>query len=178
MSTAIVPKSDQLNSDDLLAGPVTVTITEVRQGNQEQPVVIELLEYPGRPFKPSKTVSRILVAAWGRDSTAYTGHKLTLYRDPEVKWGGESVGGIRVMAMSHIEKPLRVNLTATRGKKKEHVIHPLIERDFLAELAQTNGDIDAISALGKAATQAGADAAVIGQIRDTYNTARGAESGS
>lgn len=171
MSQAIVPKSDQLNSEDLLAGPVTVTITEVRAGNQEQPVVIETAQFPGRPFKPSKTVSRILVAAWGRDSSAYIGRRLTLFRDPTVKWAGEAVGGIRVMAMSHIERAFDVSLTETRGRKKPHTVQPLIERDWTAELAQTNGDLKAIRALGSAAVTAAADPTVIQHIRDAYKRA-------
>lgn len=37
----IQPKSDQLNADDLIAGPINITITSVRRGNAEQPVGIE-----------------------------------------------------------------------------------------------------------------------------------------
>jgi hypothetical protein len=66
MTDTIVPKSDQLNAEDLLTGPRTFTITEVRKGSAEQPVDIHLAEFPGRPFKPSKTVRRILVSAWGK----------------------------------------------------------------------------------------------------------------
>jgi hypothetical protein len=69
LTESIVPKSDQLNAEDLLTGPRTFTITEVRKGSLEQPVDIHLAEFPGRPFRPSKTVRRILVAA-GRTSAA------------------------------------------------------------------------------------------------------------
>ena len=60
LSQATQARSDQLNSDDLIAGPRTFTVGPVRSGNAEQPVVIELLENPGRPFKPSKTALRVL----------------------------------------------------------------------------------------------------------------------
>ena len=127
LTETIVPRSDQLNSDDLFASPRTVTITDVRAGSVEQPVDIHLAEFPGRPFKPSKTVRRILVAAWGKDGDAYVGRRLTLYRDPDVRFGGQDVGGIRVSHMSHIAKPLKLALTVSKGKKAPYVIQPLAD---------------------------------------------------
>ena len=54
MTQSIAPKSDQLNAEDLLTGPRTFTITEVVEGNAEQPVNVHLAEMPGRPWRPSK----------------------------------------------------------------------------------------------------------------------------
>ena len=127
LSDTIIPRSDQLNAEDLLSGPRTVTIREVRKSNSaEQPVEILLAEFPeGRPFKPSKTVRRIIVAAWGAEAENYTGHRLTLYRDPSVKFGGLDVGGIRISHMSHIDKPLTIALTVTRGKRAPYRVEPL-----------------------------------------------------
>ena len=79
MTSTIQPRSDQLNADDLLTGPMTVTITEVTQGNAEQPVNVNTVETPGRPYKPSKSMWRVMVAAWGKDASAYAGRRLTLY---------------------------------------------------------------------------------------------------
>ncbi|EGR8727539.1 hypothetical protein I8C78_002919, partial [Listeria monocytogenes] len=42
---AAAPRSDQINADDLIAGPQIVTITEVRKGNSEQPVEIVTAEF-------------------------------------------------------------------------------------------------------------------------------------
>jgi hypothetical protein len=127
MSETIVPKSDQLNAEDLLTGPRTFTVEKVTKGSAEQPVDIHLVEFPGRPFRPSKTVRRILVAAWGADSAAYVGRRMTLYRDPAVKFGGMDVGGIRVSHLSHIDKPLSVALTVTRGKRQSYKVMPLAD---------------------------------------------------
>lgn len=121
------PRSDQLNAEDLLTGPRTFTVEKVTKGTAEQPVDIHLAEFPGRPFKPSKTVRRILVAAWGPEASNYTGRRMTLYRDPTVKFGGMDVGGIRVSHLSHLDKPLTLALTETRGKRKPHRIEPLPE---------------------------------------------------
>jgi hypothetical protein len=129
MTDTIIPKSDQLNAEDLLSGPRTVTIIEVRKGaSAEQPVDIILAEFPeGRPFKPSKTVRRILVAAWGIEAAAYVGRRMTIYRDPAVRFGGQDVGGIRISHLSHIDKPLSIALTVTRGKRAPYVIQPLTD---------------------------------------------------
>lgn len=118
MAKAIEPKSNQMNSMDLLAGEKTLTITAVKvHDTPEQPVSIWFAEFPEkRPFKPSKTVSRILVKAWGEDENAYIGRRLTLYRDPDVTWAGEKVGGIRIKAMSHIERAFSVALAASQNK--------------------------------------------------------------
>lgn len=122
----IEPRSDQLNAEDLLTGPRTVTITAVRKSNGDQPVDIVMAEFgPGRPFKPSKTVRRQLVLAWGRDASTYVGRRMTLYRDPDVRFGGEAVGGIRVSHLSDIPRPLTMSLTETRGKRKPHRVEPL-----------------------------------------------------
>lgn len=125
ISETLAPKSDQLNAEDLLTGPRTVTVEKVTRGSVEQPVEIHLVEFPGRPFKPSKTVRRILVAAWGAEASAYTGRRMTLYRDPSVRFGGQDVGGIRVSHLSHIDKRLTLALTVTRGKRAPYVVEPL-----------------------------------------------------
>lgn len=127
LTDSIAPRSDQMNAEDLLSGPRTFTIAEVRAGSTaEQPVSVYLAEFPqDRPFKPSKTVRRIMVAAWGKESSAYVGKRLTLYRDPTVKFGGQDVGGIRVSHMSGISKKMSVALTVTRGKRAPYVVEPL-----------------------------------------------------
>jgi len=146
MTQSIAPKSDQLNAEDLLVGPRTFTIEKVEQGTAEQPVNVHLAEFPGRPFKPSKTVRRIMVAAWGKDSAAYTGHRLTLYRDPAVKFGGMDVGGIRVSHMSHIDKRITVALTVTRGKRAPYTVEPLMDATLAPVTPRTNGELDALFA--------------------------------
>lgn len=125
MTASIVPRSDQLNAEDLLAGPRTVTITGVKRGSAEQPVDVYLAEFD-RPYKPSKTCRRILVAAWGADAAKYVGRQMTIYRDPSVKFGGLDVGGIRISHMSHIDKRLTVALMVTRGKRAPYVVEPLV----------------------------------------------------
>ena len=124
IAKAIEPRSDQQNYDDMLAGPRTVTVTEVDR-DKEQRVSIHLAEYPGRPFKPSKTNLRLIAQAWGTEAAAWTGRRMTLAGDPTVKFGGQQVGGIRVVALSHIDKPFTAALTATRGKRATYKVDAL-----------------------------------------------------
>jgi hypothetical protein len=126
LTDTVAPKSDQMNADDLMTGPRTFTIAEVRKANGEQPVNVVLAEFPsGRPFKPCKSMRRVMVAAWGKDASAYAGRRLTLYRDQKVRFAGEEVGGIRISHMSHIDARLTLALTVTRGKRAPYVVEPL-----------------------------------------------------
>ena len=128
ISDTIVPKSDQINADDLMPGPRTVTITGARGGNAEQPVEIMLAEYGDRrPFRPGKSMRRVMVELWGCDAHSYTGKPMTLYRDPSVTFGPDVVGGIRISHMSHIDGEKRVSLTAKRGRRVSYVVRPLVE---------------------------------------------------
>ena len=127
LTESIAPKSDQLNADDLIGGPVTVTIQEVVKGSPEQPVDVRLVEFPGRAYRPSKSMRRVMVLAWGPEASAYAGRRLTLYRNPEITFGKDKVGGIEISHLSDLDKPLTVALTATRGKRKAFTVKPLIE---------------------------------------------------
>ncbi len=173
LSGTVAPRSDQQNYDDYATASKTVTVSEVKQGSAEQPVEIHLVEYPGRPFKPSKSMRRVLIACWGSEASVYAGRKITLYGDPEVKFGGQTVGGIRISHMSHIDKPVTVALTVTRGKRAPFTVHPLTikdesGRDWLKELAEADGDADLIMRLGKAAKAAGATEQVLTVIRSAH----------
>lgn len=125
LTDTIEPKSDQLNADDLMAGEQTFTIEKVTAGDPDQPVNIHLTERPGRPYRPSKSMRRVLVQAWGARGEAYVGRRLTLYRDPNIKFGGIAVGGIVISHLSHIDGPVKVSLTVTRGKKQLTTVKPL-----------------------------------------------------
>ena len=126
---SIVPKSDQLNSEDLLTGPITVTVKGVRRGTtKEQPINVELVETE-RAFRPCKTMRRILIAAWSDDSAKWIGQRITLFCDPSVVYAGVRVGGVRISHLSGLDGPKTFLLTQTRGKKAEVIVKPLpVER--------------------------------------------------
>ncbi len=126
MSRVIEAKSDQLNADDLLGGPITITITrvDVRDGG-EQPVSVHYEGDNGKPWKPCKSMARVLVNVWGIKPQAYVGQQATLYREPTVKWAGMEVGGIRISHMSGLKSSKDIPLTVTKGSKKMTTIQPL-----------------------------------------------------
>lgn len=147
MKPVIVPKSDQLNADDLIAGEMTVRITEVDiKGGQEQPVAIHFEGDNGKPYKPCKSMCRVMVQAWGPDSSQYVGRSMTLFRDPHVKWAGMEVGGIRISHMSHIDNTLTMALTATKQSRKPFTVHPLTVTDYTGQIsaAKTLEELNAV----------------------------------
>ncbi|WP_158782340.1 hypothetical protein [Pantoea sp. BAV 3049] len=121
----VTPKSDQLNFEDVQSSSITAVIKSIRAGNSEQPVFIDLIGYDGRPYKPSKSMRRVLIAGWGSDGHSWVGKSLTLIGDANVKFGGVAVGGIKVSAMSHIDADFSLMLTTSRGKRTEHRVKRL-----------------------------------------------------
>lgn len=130
----IEPKSDQQNYEDYITGPKTVTITEAKViGDPKQPVHLHLREFPGRPYKPNLTMRKMLVKAWGPDSTAYAGRRLTLYGESSVVYGGKEVGGIRISHLSDISEPVTGRFTVTRGRREDFTVQPLTEAPVVDE---------------------------------------------
>ena len=128
MTKSIEPRSDQLNAEDLLSGPRTFTIADVREGSAEQRARVFLAEGPeGRPWIPNVTMCRLMVLGWGQESDDWHGKRVTLYRDPDVRFGRDQPGGIRISHMSGIRKPLTANLTVTRGKREPYRVEPLTD---------------------------------------------------
>lgn len=121
----ITPKSDQLNADDLVGTSMTITVTGVSRGAPDQPIEVHYEGGQGRPYKPCKTMRRVLIFAWGDDGREWAGRSMTLYNDPEVKWGGVKVGGIRISHLSHIKSALSMSITETKGKKKPYLVNML-----------------------------------------------------
>jgi len=126
MLKTIEPKSDQLNADDLIGGrTLTIEITSVSILAGDQPVALNYKGDNGKPWKPCKSMRRVLVSAWGSDGNKYVGRRVTLYRDEKVKFGGAEVGGIRISHMSDIDGALTVALTASRAIRKPYTVQPL-----------------------------------------------------
>ena len=137
MKVTIEKKTDQLNYEDFLGGVTrVVTIAGVKKGTKEQQYDIAI-EGDTRVWRPAVTVLKLLVAAWGDDATQWTGRRAALYGDPNITFGREKVGGIRVSHLSHIDRPVIASLTETRGKRKVHTVDPLpepIDADRIASL--------------------------------------------
>jgi hypothetical protein len=126
LAETIIPKSDQLNADDLISGTITIKVTAIKGSNEpQQPVSINYEGDNGKPYKPCKSMRRVLVSAWGANGAEYVGRSMTLYRDDSVVFGGIAVGGIRISHLSHIDKDLTMPLTVSRTSRKPYSVKRL-----------------------------------------------------
>ena len=120
-------KSDRLNADDLIGGPITITVTEVViKMSEEQPAILHYTNEKGKPFRPCKSMRRVIMLKWGSDESKFVGKSMTLERDPSVKWAGEEVGGTRITHMSDMQDDKRFMLTASQGQKKAYKVEHLL----------------------------------------------------
>jgi hypothetical protein len=120
-----LPKSTQLNADQLIVGPMDITITDVRIGpDEKQSIAVHYENEAGRPFMPCLTMRRVLIAAWGHDGREWVGKSLRVYHEPHVRFGGDEVGGVRISHMTDIPgQRIELRLTASKGKKVLTTIH-------------------------------------------------------
>ena len=123
---AIAPKSDQLNGDDLISGPITIKVVKVHvRDADQQPIDVHYDNDNGKPYKPCKSMGRVLAQCWGGPSK-WIGKTMTLYRDEKVTWAGMEVGGIRISHLSDIAKPITMSLSASNKSKKPYTVQPLV----------------------------------------------------
>jgi hypothetical protein len=166
----IVPKSDQLNADQLVGGPITVTVTGVSAVTGDQPVVISYEGDNGRPYKPCLTMRKVLILAWGHDGNAWAGRRIRLYCDPSVRFGKDEVGGVRISHLSHISADISVRLAATKGKKALYEIKRLHDDGAAAlDAIRAAEDVDALKSAFAAAYRATRDDAARGELKAAYD---------
>jgi hypothetical protein len=125
ISDTLAPNSDQIDAIDLHhSGPRTFTVQRVVVNKSDQPVNIHLHEID-RVYRPSKNMRRVLADCWGLDSAQWADHQFTLYCDPEVTFGRDKTGGVRISHVSHIESVMKVPVILTRGKSALWTVNPL-----------------------------------------------------
>ncbi|MGW9268359.1 hypothetical protein [Microbacterium sp. NPDC055599] len=130
ITDALAPNSDQLDAIELVA-PRTFTIAAggrlaVRDGKTVAEIALE--GFP-RVWRPSKGMLDVLARCWGSDAKQWVGRRVTLYNDPDVMFGKDRVGGIRVSHLSHIDGEQSVPIRASgRGRApKPWRVQPLAE---------------------------------------------------
>lgn len=171
----IVPKSDQLNADDLMGTSKTITVNAVKAGAPDQPISVHYDGDTGRPYKPCKSMRRVLIHAWGDDGHQWVGQSMTLYCDPEVKFGGVKVGGIRISHLTGLDRKLDLSLTVTKAKRAAYTVQPLsmARLDYPAEQfdAKLPAMRDAIAAGKMTAEQVIAHCEKTGTLTDEQKAA-------
>lgn len=127
LKKALEPKSDQLNADDLITGTKTITINKVKINLSEkaQKMVVHYEGDEGKPWKPSKGMGRVMAEVFGGDPDAWIGEQVTLYRNPDVIYAGEKVGGIQISEMTKINSKITLLITSSKGKKTSLTINPI-----------------------------------------------------
>jgi len=151
----IVPKSDQLNADQLVGGPMTITVSRVTANSGDQPVTVHYEGDKGRPYKPCLTMRKVLVLAWGHDGNKWAGRSMRVYNDPDVRFGKDLVGGVRISHLSDIPADIRVSLAVTKGKKALYEVKRMdsADADLIAAI-KAAGDVEALKAAFAAAYRA------------------------
>ena len=183
ITDTLAPSSNQINADEFVGRHVVVTVAGVERIAGEQPLAVHLHEFPGRPLKPGKTVRRILAAAWGTDAAQWAGRRMELFTDAEVTFGKTKVGGVRISRMSHLDKPLTLALTASKGKKQTHRIEPLpdatpsaeVQPDWQARIMEAGDDVAALRAMWTDAQARGASEAILNDIKNAATAAQNKE---
>jgi hypothetical protein len=130
MADFIAAKSDRLNNEDLVAGPITIKVTGAsRNGGDDGPINLHYDGDNGRPFRPCLTMRRLIMRVWGPRVADYIGRSMTLYRDPTVTFGPDALGGVRVSHMSHLDEKQTFSLQAAKGRFKKYTVQPLAADD-------------------------------------------------
>ncbi|MFY7925857.1 MAG: hypothetical protein ACOVN5_08595 [Aquidulcibacter sp.] len=148
MDLVTAAKSDQFNAVDLPTEPQLFTIESVKvKPSEEQPVEIRMVGHK-KLYRPCKTMSRVLKYIWGRDGKLYAGKSLTLFCDPEVRFGPDKTGGVRIYSMEGLEKPVAVPVNLSRKKVGGYIVRPLkIEQvQAPAPITETTTDTPAVIA--------------------------------
>lgn len=148
ISQALVAKSDCLNASDLSGNPIVATIKAVRKGDASKPVIVDLVGMDGRPWKPSKGMLRVVASKWGVEADAWAGRMVKLANNPEVIYAGEKVGGVEVIAMSHIDAAFTIPVRVSQKKVKQHHVAVLAEPVTEPWIAQWQAITNALAEAG------------------------------
>lgn len=154
------PTSEQMDAVDLPT-PRIFTVTSATQNSDKgRPVNVHFAEFD-RPWRPGKSMGRVLRQCWGPKTAAWIGHRVELFCDPEVTYGKDKVGGIRIGRLSHIDGPQRVLLLISQGRSSVYNVQPLTEpvaRDWKSEADDLAAvvRVDALYALHAEAKASGA----------------------
>lgn len=122
---AAVAKTDQINADDLVSGPLTITVAGVAiHPGEKQKCSIRTVETPGRVYRPCLTMTRVLIAAWGIDGSVWIGRRIRIYRDESVYFADQP-GGIRMSHLSDHPAKAVYWFQESRGKRRSWTIYRL-----------------------------------------------------
>lgn len=133
--------STYLTQDDVREGPILATIKDVRietigRGNApEEKPVMHFRESSLKSFTVNQTNWQTLEDAFGPESDDWTGQRIELYLDPGVKFGLDTVGGVRIRIPTAarggtLTMDAALALAAKSGKTREDFVAALKAKGF------------------------------------------------
>lgn len=128
ISQLITPDSDEMVAADLIGSPPQVfTIAEVTETVREKGKRVANIRLEGfpRPWRPGKGMSRVMADNWGRETQGWIGKQVELYGDPDVFFGAEKTGGVRISRLSHISAPKTTRINPRSGRNSSWTVQPL-----------------------------------------------------
>jgi hypothetical protein len=135
----LLPKVDHLTYRHVdLYGTITATVAKAfLTDKKDRPLRIDFepnplcLDQDGKPlhYFPCKGMRIVMAKAWGTELDAFAGKSVELFGNPDVLYGGKKVGGIRISRLSHIAKPMDIDLTVSRGRKEPYHVGVLPTED-------------------------------------------------
>lgn len=122
----IEAQSDRIVADDLIAGPQTHVVARVEGAVQDgKKRLIVHLKDAEKPFMPCKGMARLLGHLWGPDAAKWVGNTMVIYRDPDVRFGADTLGGVRICAVSNIDKAVKVPIRTSQKSVKTYDVAPI-----------------------------------------------------
>lgn len=103
-----------------------ITISRVEDEKKKKDVDKPVMWFKeiDRGWMYCKTTGHCCSAMFGEDDDAWVGKRITLYADPEVRFGSEQVGGIRIAGSPDIAKPMTVRIKFPKKKAYELQLVP------------------------------------------------------
>jgi hypothetical protein len=132
-------KSDRLNYEDFIMGPQDFTIARLGRKTDQGNVRL-LMFFAGceeTPYWVPKGMVKCLSNpdGWGEDPfSEWIGRRVRLFGEPTVVYAGKELGGIRISAISDINRAYSTKITERRGVRIDYVISPLFDVIYPAAL--------------------------------------------
>jgi len=117
-----------INADSLGADGDIWTVHDVQIEDIKDPdgkdsrrkLVVYFTEH-GKGWVPAKVSAACLGAMFGDDTEDWLGKRVHLYKDPRVKVGGRTVGGVRVKGSPDIAQTMRIKVQVTARRRAEEI---------------------------------------------------------
>lgn len=147
LTEAMAVDSSRLNADDLVAGPITVQITGAKTYRAKGKQRVQYAISNGHmPWHPCKTQMRLMAEIIGdKSARPWIGKWVALYRDPDVTFGSDTTGGVRLAAVdaSMLDRPREFSVRTGQTARTTYRIDVI--RNRAAQGAPT-ADLDRVLA--------------------------------